>query len=194
MPFKKNLLVITMLLLFSSSAQAQISEIRAGVTEFDEETTGINWGAGGGRENSIGINAEVIFNPLLGNRDKLALHPYIGGMVNLEGDTSYIAAGVMLRKDFGPKFYGDIGIGLALHDGRIQLSDLPKGERIDARFNGISFGSDVLFRPAISFGYRIDDQWAAEIFMDHLSNGNVLGSTDINEGVDNLGVRVARRF
>lgn len=192
---KTILLAVTATLLLSTTAQAQISEIRVGVSEFDEDTTGINWGAGDGRENSLGINAEVIFNPLLGNRNKLALHPYIGGMVNLEGDTSYIAAGVMLRKDFGPKFYGDIGIGLALHDGRVQLSDLPRRERFEASHSGISFGYDVLFRPAISLGYRFDDSWAAEIFMDHLSNGNVLnGDRRINEGVDNLGLRIAKRF
>ncbi|WP_371395645.1 acyloxyacyl hydrolase [Fretibacter rubidus] len=194
MTLKTTLTAFALMTFLSAPAHAQISEIRAGLTEFDETTTGINWGAGMGRENSIGINAELIFDPLLGKDKSLRLHPYIGGMVNLNGDTSYAAAGVMLRKDFTQKFYGDIGIGLAVHDGRIQLSDLPRSERRDAFLNGISFGSRFLFRPQITLGYRIDDNWAGEVFMDHLSNGNVLDSTGINEGVDNLGIRVARRF
>lgn len=188
---------------FAAPTYAQVAEVRAGLTEFDEETTGLNWGAGGGAENSIGINAEIVFNPLLGKTKSLRLHPYIGGMVNLSGDTSYAAAGVMLRNDFSKKFYGELGIGLAVHDGTINsfsrfrgLNDITQ-EEFDALLlqarQEISFGSRVLFRPHVTLGYRIDDKWAAEIFMDHLSNGQVFGD-GLNQGVDNLGIRASRRF
>lgn len=41
---KTILLAVTATLLLSTTVQAQISEIRVGVSEFDEDTTGINWG------------------------------------------------------------------------------------------------------------------------------------------------------
>jgi len=43
----------------SELCYAQISEVRAGITEYDEKTVAIGWGAGGGRENSIGLNAFI---------------------------------------------------------------------------------------------------------------------------------------
>jgi len=168
---------------FTTAAYAQLTEIRAGITEFDERTLKVGWGRGGGRENSIGLNAEVIF---------------IGGTLNLEGNTSYGGAGFLWRQNLGDKFYGDIGIGLVIHDGtkvvfsRENLTRQSFNTLIRRSNEEISFGSRVLFRPTLTLGYRINEKWAGEVFFEHLSNGSIFGS--VNEGVDNLGLRAARRF
>jgi len=183
---------------FTPAAYAQLTEIRAGITEFDERTLKVGWGRGGGRENSIGLNAEVIFDTPVFLQWALAPKPYIGGTLNLEGNTSYGGAGFLWRQNLGDKFYGDIGIGLVIHDGtkvvfsRENLTRQSFNTLIRRSNEEISFGSRVLFRPTLTLGYRINEKWAGEVFFEHLSNGSIFGS--VNEGVDNLGLRAARRF
>jgi len=178
-------------------AAAQVSEIRAGVTEFDERTLKVGWGAGGGRENSIGINVEIIFDEPEFLKWAFAPQPYIGGMINLEGETSYGGAGLLWRHDFNDKFYGDISIGIVIHDGTKKvftaenLSESDINELRRRANEEISFGEHYLFRPAITLGYRVSDKWAGEVFFEHLSNAY---TGNVNEGVDNIGFRAARRF
>jgi len=192
-----TLLAAGLSLCFSAQASAQISEIRIGVTEFDERTIKFGWGAGGGRENSIGINGEVIFDKPDMLRWALSPRPYIGGMVNLEGDTSYVGGGLTWRQEFSDRFYGDLAIGIVVHDGEKNLFSNSNRRREDfatllARSGEeISFGSRYLFRPAATLGYRVNDDWAGEVFFEHLSNGF---TATVNDGVDNIGFRAARRF
>ena len=182
---------------FSLSAEAQISEIRIGVTEFDERTISLDWGAGGGRENSIGLNGEIIFNSPEFLSWAAAPQPYIGGMVNLEGKTSYGGAGLLWRHDFNEKLYGDFALGLVIHDGTKRLFNADNiresgfATLLRRSNEEISFGSRYLFRPAITLGYRVNENWAGEVFFEHLSNAY---TGPVNEGVDSLGLRAARRF
>ena len=57
----------------------------------------------------------------------------------------------------------------------------------------IQFGSRILFRPHFALGYRVNEKWSGEIFFEHLSNGSIFSSR-VNEGVDNIGFKAARRF
>ena len=59
----------------------------------------------------------------------------------------------------------------------------------------IEFGSRLLFRLQWALGYNISEDWAGEIYLEHLSNGrgNILDE-DVNEGVNNIGVRAVRKF
>ena len=189
--------ILALTCLIATPSQAQISEFRAGITEFDEKTTGLKWGAAGGVEHSVGINAEIIFNKLSSKSSDLIPHIYAGGMINLNGDTSFIGSGLLWRKDFSDKLYGDIGLGLVVHNGTKSVFTADTGEtfaeRLQRSREEISFGSTVLFRPHLTFGYRFDDKWAGEVFFEHLSNGTVFASR-INQGVDSVGMRIARRF
>jgi len=58
----------------------------------------------------------------------------------------------------------------------------------------IDFGSRVLFRQQIAFGYRWTDKWSSHIFAEHLSHGNILVSGKPNEGLDTVGIRFSRHF
>jgi len=178
----------------AAPAFAQISEVRAGISEFDEETTGINWAVDFANENSVGINIGVVFDEPKFLKWALTPQPYIGGMVNLEGHTSYAAAGLLWRQSLGEKFYTDFSLGLAVHDGTLDVRlEEPFNEDFFRLFSEIEFGSRILFKPQLGLGYRVTDEWAGEIFYEHLSHANLLDDKN-NDGVDIIGARVARRF
>lgn len=194
---KTILLILTSLTAVSISTPtfAQISEIRVGVSDFDERILKLGIGKASGRENSLAINAEIIFEEPEFLKWALTPQPYINGTLNVEGKTSYAGAGLMWRQNFGDKFYGDFSFGLVMHTGAKVVdpnNELSFFERLERRSNQISFGSDLLFREQITLGYRITDDWSAEVFGEHLSNGQILGN--INEGVDILGLKASKRF
>lgn len=195
--FYKSILTTAICTLISAPAFAQVSEIRVGITEFDEQTVKFGWGAADGRENSIGINGQIIFDEPEFLTWALSPQPYIGGMINLEGDTSYGGVGLLWRQNFSDKFYGDISIGVVLHNGTKKVFRASNfetstiAELLQRDREEISFGSRYLFRPAATLGYRVNENWAGEVFFEHLSNGY---TGNVNTGVDSIGFRAARRF
>lgn len=205
----------------TASASAQIAELRAGVTEHDVEIFGL--GSDKGKENSVAVHAEILFEEPEFLKRFLSPQPWVGGTINLDGQTSYGGAGFLFRQSLGDRFYGDWSTGLVIHDGTLKtdlpsflsdpnfpLADLfnnPSALTPDQRTRAISenqayavrleneieFGSRVLFRNAFALGFRVTDQWASELFYEHLSHGKIL-STGPNEGLDAYGVRLAYRF
>ena len=188
------LLASLVTILNSTPAFAQISEVRFGISNFDEEILDLGISAVNGRESSVAINAEIIFEEPEFLKWALTPQPYINATLNLEGETSFGGAGLMWRQSFNDKFYGDFSFGLAIHDGtnRVDRDNLNFFEILERADEEISFGSRILFRQQLTLGYRVTDDWAAEIFGEHLSNGQILGS--VNEGVDILGVKASKRF
>lgn len=128
-------------------------------------------------------------------------HVFISG--NTEGDTSYIAAGltwhIPLTDD--ERLYVQPGIGLAVHDGYDLFPSFTEpgltpeefDRRVALRSERIEFGSQVLFEPEVSIGYRITENTAVELSYVHLSNGQIFHQGK-NEGLDEVGVRFVYRF
>ena len=175
-------------------ASAQITEVRVGLTEFDERTTNINEGRFRANENSAAINAEILFQEPQFLKWALSPQPYIGATINLEGKTSYGGAGLLWRKGFGEKFYGDFSFGLVAHNGTLDIERAPGQSFFDIldRFeNEIEFGTTVLFREQIALGYNVSDEWSAELFYEHLSNAGLAAE---NDGANNLGFRAVKKF
>ena len=85
-----------------------------------------------------------------------------------------------------------MGSEMCIRDSSDIDNELSLSEFLELTNSEISFGSRILFRQQLTFGYRVTDKWALEIFGEHLSNGQILSS--INEGVDILGLKAARRF
>lgn len=207
----------------SSTALAQVSEIRIGAQQHDIEFFGL--GGKKGKETSAALNAEIIFEEPEFLKWALSPQPYIGGSLNLEGNTSYGGAGLMWRQTLGEKFYFDFAFGLVAHNGTKEIErpsyfndaafiaslnaaldgngslteaqlnriSTENGPYFDRLFNEIEFGSRVLFREALTIGLRINDKWATEVYAEHLSNGKILTSGS-NEGLDVLGGRLSYRF
>lgn len=217
---KTLLLGLVTALGLSSAATAQVSEIRVGAHQHDIEIFGL--GGKKGKETSAALNAEIIFEEPEFLKWALSPQPYIGGSINLEGKTSYGGAGLMWRQTFGDKLYFDFGFGLVAHDGtkevelpsyfqdaaivaalngtvsitdaqlaRIRAENIPYLEQLNSE---IEFGSSILFREAFTFGLRVNDNWATEVYFEHLSHGNILVQGKPNEGLDVVGGRLSYRF
>lgn len=192
----------------ATSALAQVSEIRFGISEFDERTFNVPLSAKRASENSAAVNFEILFEGPQVLKWALSPKPYIGGTVNLEGKTSFAGSGLLWRQTISGSFYCDFAFGIVAHDGTkdirlhrpISPGDWMSGEGptraqiFNDRFDSeIKFGSRVLFREQLALGNSFSATWSAEIFLEHLSNGMIL-SSGRNDGVNNLGFRAVRKF
>ena len=202
-------LAAAILISFSATpAMAQVSEVRIGISEFDERTLKIPLSAQRASENSAAVNFEILFGTPKHLKWALSPKPYVGGTLNLEGKTSFGGTGLLWRQRVNEKFYCDFAFGLVVHTGTkdirlgrpISEAEWVNGQgqaRVDL-FNGrfdseIKFGSRVLFREQIALGYSIGDDWSGELFLEHLSNAMLL-SSQRNDGANNLGFRAVRKF
>ena len=183
-------------LLFSTPALA--GEMIAGVYRH-----GIVWGIGAsGQERDwdaeLGLRSDPLGSlPILG---KPSL--YILGHANLDGHTSFGAAGLSWRRNWGGqrhRFYAQGGIGIAYQDGLVDFPDATVpgltpaqvSRRLYDQSHRIALGSRLLFEPEVDLGYRLNDRWAMEAAYVHISNAS-LGSR--NPGLDSVGLRLVRRF
>ena len=177
-------------------AWAQVAEVRAGVTAHDLGWTIIN--ADGDEEKSVALNAEIIFKEPEFLKWALSPQPYIGGTLNLEGNTSYGGMGLLWRQNLGEKFYGDFAFGLVIHDGFLDFDDLRSSsanttEFLDLLRNNNLYGSRILFRQQLTLGINLSDKWAAEGFVEHISHAGLLAD-NANQGSDAAGFRINRKF
>lgn len=132
-----------------------------------------------------------------------ALKPRLAAkaQISLEGRTSFASVGAEWRQHvLGGRVYGQVGIGLTIHDGyRFTPDPFAPGLPIDEarrRFaiyqTQASFGSRVLFNPNASVGVRLSRKWAAELVWEHHSHAQVF--SDQNPGIDHVGLRLVRSF
>jgi len=194
--------------IFPTSAQGD--EIRIGLMAHGVDVVPLS-DVDGGKEGGVSLTGEYIFDTPNWPKWALGARPYIYGSVNLAGNTSHGGVGLNWRQGFGDKLYAEIGGGFSVHNGTIRI-DFPSEavlramtseQRItllaplfERRNTEIQFGSRVQFRAQGAFGYRFDDQWSAEFVYEHLSNGQMFGGLGgpENDGLDSLGIRLARRF
>lgn len=131
-------------------------------------------------ERGIGINAEIQFAPSLpflwGD-----IRPAIGGTVNTSGHTSQAYAGARWQLETSSGIYFGLGLGAAIHDGRLGP------DAIDRK----ALGARVLFHIPAEIGYRFDQHHSLSVYFEHISNGY---TARFNEGLDNLGLRYGYRF
>ena len=223
--FRVITLCASALALLPMGAAAQVAELRFGIAQFDEELFDLD-GSPPGRadETSVAITGEILFEEPKFLKWALSPQPYIGGSLNLEGETSFGGGGLLWRQTFGKKFYGDFALGGVAHTGTraigvtdelvsllnqadafATIDDIPMdlidelnvelADRAERENSEIEFGSRLLFRLQWALGYNISEAWAGEVYLEHLSNGrgNILAE-DVNEGVNNIGVRAVRKF
>ena len=189
---------VALLFLVFQAGHACADEIRVGLSFQDVSIEGL--GGVKGKEKGVGLTLEYVGDTPEFLEWAFEPRPYIGGTINLSGDTSFGGTGLLWQTELLDKLQGEIGFGVVIHDGELELP-LP-GDAMTAeqailydRLNAenIEFGSRVLFRTQFALGYDVSDDWSAQIFYEHLSHGKILSSGS-NEGLDNIGVRLARRF
>lgn len=117
--------------------------------------------------------------------------------VNTDGRTSFAAVGAEWRQHvLGGRVYGQIGIGIAVHNGRLDEVDpfapgLTPAERArlyEIYANRTAFGSRVLFNPNLSVGVRLSPRAAVEAVWEHYSHARLFSQQ--NPGIDMLGARL----
>lgn len=120
--------------------------------------------------------------------------------VNTSGGTNYAAAGLAWRFHLSERVYVQPGIGLAIHDGRVNLPSpgapgLTPEERLKRLRDfqtKLDLGSRVLFEPEISLGWKATRRLSVELSWIHLSHAKLAG--DYNPGVGDVGVRLLYRY
>ena len=195
-----------------------LAELKLGGTVHDINWTGL--GNGEAKERSLAINGEILFNEPEFLKWALSPQPYIGGTLNLEGETSHGGAGLLWRQTLSDKFCMDFSFGLVAHTGTIEVTPSPLVQQVidnnndtsgftpaqeaqfaaelaefrDAQQSNIDYGSRILFRQQLAFGYRWNETWSTQVFVEHLSHGRILVSGRPNEGLDNIGLRASYHF
>lgn len=133
----------------------------------------------------------------------VALKPRLTAKLQLNtgGRTNFASAGAEWRQHvLNGRIYGQVGIGVAVHDGYLQRVDpfapgigAAEAERRFAIYSRrTAFGSPVLFNPNLSLGLRLDKQWAVELAYEHYSHRRLFASQ--NPGINMVGVRLVRNF
>jgi lipid A 3-O-deacylase len=214
----KHLLLATAILSLVTPAAAQVAEIRVGTNIHDIDWTG--QGNGEAKERSIAINGEIIFKTPEALKWAFSPKPYVGGTVNLGGETSYGGAGLLWRQTLTEKFFVDASLGLVIHTGTIEVKASPLVQSVidnnnstdgftaaqlaqfaaelaefrEGQQSEIDYGSRILFRQQLAVGYRWNETWSTQVFVEHLSHGNILVRGRPNEGLDNVGLRASYHF
>jgi lipid A 3-O-deacylase len=138
------------------------------------------WSGFRAEKESLDVNIEAQLSPSM----QLffgTLRPAIGGSINTAGQTSMGYVDARWTYEAASGVFIGLGIGAAIHDGNLDLSDL----------NRKALGSRVLFHFPLEIGYRFDAHQSVSAYFEHMSNGY---TQHYNEGMDRLGVRYGYRF
>lgn len=179
-----------------AAGQAAAGEVYAGVYAHDVDD-GISYG-------KFEDGTQIVFGARTTSLDELAflgkprVHLLAG--VNTSGGTNYVASGLAWRFHVTERLYVQPGIGLAIHDGRVNLPspDEPgitpeeRLKRLRDFETRLDLGSRVLFEPELSVGWKATPRLSVELTWIHLSHGKLAG--DYNPGLGDVGVRLLYRY
>jgi len=154
-------------------AQPTIDEWRVGLLAHDVEDND---------EKGVDLNAELVINLDVESDSLLIPRPVVGVSLNSEGDTSQIYGGGAWNIEIGEDFFSEIMLGVVAHNGETGATD-----RLDDR----ELGCSVMFREALSLGYRLDESKSILATVSHISNA---GLCDQNSGLTNAGLRFSFRY
>lgn len=183
----------------AAAAPAHAGEVFAGLFAHDVEFIGDTLGVGAaGKEDGVDLHLGYRTGKLEALRFLGRPKAYAMLSLNSENTSNFGGVGLGWTIDLGERFYLQPGLGLVYTDGEDELPDfrepgitLAEAQRRAAlRDVRIEFGSKLLFEPELAIGYRFTDRFAAELAYTHISNGRIIGDSDQNEGMDDVGVRL----
>jgi lipid A 3-O-deacylase len=184
--FRKTTIFIILLTLFAPQTACSedrtgrqnhkwLYEIRTGILAHDVPIWSLSREEGG-----VDFNAEFIFAYPDYSLISGILRTNLGFSLNSRGDTSKIYSGLLWEYIWNSVIFMDLGLGLAVHDGKLDNNDDRK-----------ELGSRILFRIPIEIGFLFAGHHGISIMFDHVSNAYL---ADPNEGLDTLGLRYSYRF
>ncbi len=130
-------------------------------------------------------NLDVVFAPhidLLGG----SIRPALGGTIANGSGTSYGYADARFEISGPLRTFFGAGLGLAVHDGTLQPEQTASEHRRKA------LGSRALFHVPLEIGAAPTPSIRISAYFEHVSNGWL--GTSVNEGMDNLGLRIGYAF
>ena len=146
------------------------------------------------KEDGPNIEGELVFASPKFLKRLWQPRPYAVASINTAGATSHAGVGLHWNLKLGGKFSLEPGLGYVLHDGAKEVP-YPRFDPRNVTFNeeNVLYGSRDVFRTSLSLTYDITPKIAAQLTFEHLSHGHIIGSGH-NQGLDNLGVRLAWRL
>ena len=182
------------------AGSAQGAELLFGVYGHDVTFIGEAIGSGAaGREGGVDIHLGVRSDRIEQIFGGPQAHAFVS--INSEDTSNFVAAGLSWPIGLTERLYVRPGLGLAYTDGEAGLPPvnepgLPPEEvarRLELYNTRIDFGSQVLFQPELSLGYRFTERFAAELSWVHISNAQIFHQGK-NQGLDDAGVRLIYSF
>lgn len=149
------------------------------------------------QSNENGPNLEIEIDSARPHNLAWLGHPQFYGELsaNLNGDTSFAAAGLYWRWKLGHRWRIEPGFGLAIHDGKLHDPYPASDPRsIDFEREHQLLGTRLLFRDSLALERQIGGGRSIGLVFEHLSNGGeVFGHRD-NGSLNELGLRYTMRF
>ncbi|WP_167505966.1 acyloxyacyl hydrolase [Desulfosediminicola flagellatus] len=105
----------------------------------------------------------------------------LGALLHLGNENHQFYAGLAWEFETDETVFFSIDFGGAKHTGELESSD-PDCQRL---------GSRLLFRGAVSMGFRINENWNFALSFDHISNA---GLAEPNNGLETFGLQVGYVF
>ena len=133
------------------------------------------------REKGVDINGEALFTSPSFLAPIWAPRPSLGVTVNTIGKNSWVYWGLTWTVPIWSQFFGNLGLGGAIHDGPDSSSER----------DHVGLGTRVLFHESLEFGYHITPVWNTNIYLEHVSNANLGGH---NPGITDAGLRLGYSF
>ena len=166
-------LTVSMMAAWPAGAEPTIDEWRIGLMAHDVEDND---------EKGADLNAELVINLDTESESLLIPRPIVGVSLNSDGDTSQIYGGGAWNIEIGEDFFSEIMLGVVAHNGETNMTDRPDDREL---------GCSVMFREALSLGYRMDESKSIMATVSHISNA---GLCDQNSGLTNAGLRFSFRY
>lgn len=176
----------------AAPASAKVEEIRLGYVDNLRDDHGeiVEGKHSGGNVEFDIISSSPDFLNIIGSP-----RPYLMGSfaTNDEG-VNFGGFGVLWRWEFADGWAFEPGFGYIIHDGETD-NPFPDGSPAAADFEAENqlLGSEDLFRTTFALEREFGDRFAAQLYWQHMSHGQILDSGR-NQGLDYVGVRLAYRL
>lgn len=151
-----------------------LSELRAGISAHDVALFGSD------KESGVDFELEALFVSPRFLESVFSPRPLIGGSLNSAGETSQLYGGLAWTWRFASPLFVELGLELALHDGKLEKQPHAKG-----------LGCRLLFRESLSLGLDFAERHSLMATVAHVSNA---GLCDPNDGLNTVGLRYGFRF
>lgn len=172
-------------------AAPDIEEVRVGVMAHNTSMIQIK---NAYKEASPNLTGELLFaRPAMLDWMRGA-RPFVSVSLNTGGDTSFLGAGLEWRRPIGAKWRFEYGVGVAVHNGKLDNPfRKPTPQWIAYGNEHVLYGTRGLLRLNGVLSRDIGRNLSLGLMVEHYSNAFVQ-SDGVNQATDDVGLRLAYRL